>query len=48
MQESYVWLLIVRFGKHGRREDNNIEERAAMKSNLQPQVLQGKLVMLTF
>ena len=31
------------FGKHGRREDNNSEG-----SNLQPQVLQGKLVMLTF
>ena len=36
------------FGKHGRREDNNFEGRVAMKSNLQPQVLQGKLVMLTF
>ena len=35
-------------GKHGRREDNNFEGRVAMKSNLQPQVLQGKLVMLTF
>ena len=36
-------------GKHGRREDNNFEAgRVAMKSNLQPQVLQGKLVMLTF
>ena len=45
---QYVWLLIVCFGKHGRREDNNFEERVAMKSNLQPQVLQGKLVMLTF
>ena len=36
------------FGKHGRREDNNFEGRVAMKSNLQLQVLQGKLVMLTF
>ena len=35
-------------GKHGRREDNNFEGRVAMKSNLQLQVLQGKLVMLTF
>ena len=33
---------------YGRREDNNFEERVAMKSNLQPQVLQGKLVMLPF
>ena len=32
------------FGTHGRR----VEGRVAMKSNLQPQVLQGKLVMLTF
>ena len=48
--QSYVWLLIhgLCFGKHGRREDNNFEGRVAMKSNLQPQVLQGKLVMLTF
>ena len=37
------------FGKHGRREDNNFEAgRVAMKSNLQPQLLQGKLVMFTF
>ena len=36
------------FGKYGRREDNNFEGRVAMKSNLQPRVLQGKLVMLTF
>ena len=36
------------FGKHGRREDNNFEGKVATKSNLQPQVLQGKLVMLTF
>ena len=36
------------FGKHGRREDNNFEGRVAMKSNLQLQVLHGKLVMLTF
>ena len=33
------------FGKHCRREDNNYEGRVTMKSNLQPQVLQGKLVM---
>ena len=37
------------FGKHGRREHNNFEAgRVAMKSNLQPQLLQGKLVMFTF
>ena len=48
MQESYVCLLIVCFSKHGRREDNNFEEIVAIKSNLQPHVLQGKLVMLTF
>ena len=36
------------FDKHGRREDNNFEGRVSTKSNLQPQVLQGKLVMLTF
>ena len=41
-------LLIARFGKHGRREDNNFEERVTMKRNPKPQVLQSKLVMLTF
>ena len=37
----------IRMVVDSRREDNNFEE-LAMKSNLQPQVLQGKLVMLTF
>ena len=37
------------FGKHSRRVDNDFEGRVAIKSsNLQPQVLQGKVVMLTF
>ena len=45
---TYMVVNYLCFGKHGRRKDNNFEGRVAMKSNLQPQVLQGKLVMLTF
>ena len=36
------------FRKHCQREDGNFEEKVGMKTNLQPLVLQSKLVILTF